>query len=308
MKIYGGHFMKNKLFAAIAVISIFAVTSCDNKNLFGKFHKAGSSSSIEVLLSDANSALANDDPAEAKAIADKILAKDPANSEALYISAAAGLKEAGLDLASIITSVIASTSTLGTDLIPDNINLADLAAATANAVTQLKKIADGQADGTIPSTDVDVNLNLGIVQVLNAATMIFDLDGDGIFGAADDDEPITLTSDFEVVVNTTAIANLKSDTTAQALAIDTVQDAMVLLVGGDIANTLLGGTTTAPVIEADQLDDSGCLDYLSSAVEYIDLGDDNDTIADLKLNVNELTGDTTSASNSTVFDIWDLLQ
>ena len=92
--------MRNKLLAAIAVLGVFAVTSCDNKNIFGKFHKSGSSASIEVLLSDANAALANDDPAQAKAIADKILAKDPNNSEALYISAAAGLKEAGLDLAS----------------------------------------------------------------------------------------------------------------------------------------------------------------------------------------------------------------
>jgi len=230
--------MRNKLFAALAVISVFAVTSCDNKNLFGKFHKAGSSSNIEVLLSDAESALANDDPAEAKAIADKILLKDPNNSEALYISAAAGLKEAGLDLASIITSVIASSDTVSADLIPANIDLASLASATANAVECLKKIADGQADGTIPQDDVDVNLNLGIVQVLNAATMIFDLDGDGLYGEDDTDgtiEPITLTSDFEVVVNTTALANLKTDTTAQALAIATVQNAMVLLVGGELS-------------------------------------------------------------------------
>ncbi|MCD6312138.1 MAG: hypothetical protein J7M11_06740 [Elusimicrobia bacterium] len=292
--------MKNKLFAALAVISVFAVTSCDNKNLFGKFHKAGSSSSIEVLLSDAESALANDDPAEAKAIADKIIAKDPTNSEALYISAAAGLKEAGLDLASIITSVVASTSTLGTDLIPDNINLADLAAATANAVEKLKKIADGQADGTIPQDDVDVNLNLGICQVLNAATMIFDLDGDGLFGDDDSDEPITLTSDFEVTIDTTVLDNLAnsiSSTTAQAQ----VKEVMILLVGENVAMELTGGATVANPA-------GGCLDYLDNALGAIDLGLDNNTIDELKINVDELTGDTTSASNNTVFDIWDLLQ
>jgi len=298
--------MKNKLFAALAVISIFAVTSCDNKNLFGKFHKSGSSSNIEVLLSDAESALANDDPAEAKAIADKILLKDPANSEALYISAAAGLKVAGLDLASIITSVIASSDTVSADLIPAGINLADLASATANAVECLKKIADGQADGTIPQDDVDVNLNLGIVQVLNAATMIFDLDGDGLYGEDDSDEPITLTSDFEVVVNTTALANLKTSISSTT-AIATVQNAMVLLVGGDFTNTLLGGTTSNLMIESEQLDDNGCVDYLGEALEAIDLGLDNDTLDELHDNVEVLNGTSTVAGDSTIFGIWDVL-
>ncbi|MEA2081174.1 MAG: hypothetical protein U9O97_00320 [Elusimicrobiota bacterium] len=289
--------MKNKLFAALAVISVVAVTSCDNKNLFGKFHKSGSSSSIEVLLSDAESALANDDPAEAKAIADKILLKDLNNSEALYISAAAGLKEAGLDLASIITSVMASSDTVSTDLIPEGIDLASLAAATANAVTNLKKIADGGGDGTIPWDDVDVNLNLGIVQVLNAATMIFDLDGDSLYGEDDTDEAITLSSDFEVSIDTAILSSLSGNTTAQ----DQVKDAMILLVGENTAMELTGGATV-------ENPTGGCLDYLDEALGAIDLGQDNDTIDDLKINVDELTGDTTSASNNTVFDIWDLLQ
>ncbi len=292
--------MKNKLFAALAVISIFAVTSCDNKNLFGKFHKSGSSSNIEVLLSDAESALANDDPAEAKAIADKIIAKDPTNSEALYISAAAGLKVAGLDLASIITSVIASSDTVSADLIPSGIDLASLASATAHAVECLKKIADGNADGTIPQDDVDVNLNLGIVQVLNAATMLFDLDGDGLYGEDDTDgtlEPITLNSDFEVTIDTTILSNLSGNTTAQ----DQVKDAMILLVGENVVATLTGGTTVENPA-------GGCVDYLGDALVAIDLGVDNDTIDELQINIDELTGDTTSASNNTVFDIWDLLQ
>ena len=289
--------MRNKLFAAIAVLGVFAVTSCDNKNIFGKFHKSGSSASIEVLLSDANAALANDDPAQAKAIADKILAKDPNNSEALYISAAAGLKEAGLDLASIITNVIASTSTLGTDLIPANINLANLASATANAVTQLKKIADGQADGTIPYNDIDVNLNLGILQVLNAATKIFDLNNDGVFGSDDDpNEPICLTSDFEVEIDTKVLSDLRDNTTAQAQ----VKSVMILLVGENAALELLGEATV-------QNPAGGCLNYLSVALETINLGDDN-MLADLQLNVDELTGGTTTEANNTVFDIWSLLQ
>ena len=128
--------MKIKFFLAIACAGFFILSSCDNKNLFGKFHKAGSSSNVEVLLNDANAALANGDPAEAKQIADKILIQEPNNSEALYVSAAAGLKEAGLDLAGIITNVIVSSNPAHMDpknLIPKNINLADLSAATENS-------------------------------------------------------------------------------------------------------------------------------------------------------------------------------
>ncbi|MBA3065361.1 hypothetical protein KJ633_01085 [bacterium] len=169
--------MKNKLFAAAAVISIFVVTSCDNKNLFGKFHKAGSSSSVEVLLSDANAALANDNPAEAKAIADKILINNPNNSEALYISAAAGLKEAGFDVAGIITSVIGSTSTADADSLLEsfaNLDINAIAKAISKSVEQLKQIADGNTDGVISYKDIDVNLNLGILEVLDAVLNIID--------------------------------------------------------------------------------------------------------------------------------------
>ncbi|PKN00498.1 MAG: hypothetical protein CVU78_00890 [Elusimicrobia bacterium HGW-Elusimicrobia-2] len=170
--------MRNKLFAALAVISVFAVTSCDNKNLFGKFHKAGSSASIEVLLSDANSALANDNPAEAKAIADKILAKDPNNSEALYISAAAGLKVAGFDVAGILISVIGSTATADAGSLLEsfaNLDLNAISKAIDISVQQLKRIADdGDTNGAIADDDIDVNLNLGILEILNAAINIID--------------------------------------------------------------------------------------------------------------------------------------
>lgn len=169
--------MINKLFAALAVISVFAVTSCDNKNLFGKFHKSGSSASIEVLLSDANAALANDNPAEAKAIADKILAKDPNNSEALYISAAAGLKVAGFDVAGILISVIGSTATADAGSLLEsfaNLDLDAIATAINKSVQQLKQIADGNTNGAIAANDIDVNLNLGILEILNAAINIID--------------------------------------------------------------------------------------------------------------------------------------
>ena len=196
--------MRNKLFAAIAVLGVFVVTSCDNKNIFGKFHKSGSSASIEVLLSDANAALANDDPAQAKAIADKILAKDPNNSEALYISAAAGLREAGFDVASIITSVIGSTSTADADSLIqsfENIDLNAIAAAISVSVARLKQIADGNTNGAIAANDIDVNLNLGILEVLDAAVNVIDFNGNGII-LNDDEDVIQVDNNYNVTVKT----------------------------------------------------------------------------------------------------------
>ncbi|MFH1353546.1 MAG: hypothetical protein ABIH68_08235, partial [bacterium] len=60
-----------KIILPLSVLAVFILASCDNKNIFGKFHKAGSSSSTEVLLNDANAALEEDNPAKAKEIADK---------------------------------------------------------------------------------------------------------------------------------------------------------------------------------------------------------------------------------------------
>ena len=300
--------MKIKFFLAIACAGFFILSSCDNKNLFGKFHKAGSSSNVEVLLNDANAALANGDAAEAKQIADKILIQEPNNSEALYVSAAAGLKEAGLDLAGIITNVIVSSNVVGTDLIPKNINLADLSAATENAVKNLKKIADGRADGTIPQNDVDVNLNLGICQVLNAATKIFDLDVDGKFGEDDSDEPIQLTSDFEIKIDTVVLENLKSNTTSQAKAVQQVKDAAIQLIGGAATEKLLG-TTTNVTLTDEEKESKGSIDYLDSALKVLDLGTGNDSITDIKSNVDKVTGSTTTAGGdeNSVLDIWKKL-
>ncbi|MCD6413432.1 MAG: hypothetical protein J7L54_04745 [Elusimicrobia bacterium] len=195
--------MKSKLFTIAVLLGLLVLSSCENKNLFGKFHKRGSSGNVEVLLNDANASLAENDYSKAKEIADEILAKDPDNSEALYISASAELKEAGFDIAGLVTSVISSssTSTDSDSLLEtfESLDVNEVATAISNSVDKLKKIAEGSADGTISADDVDVNLNLGILEVLDAAINIVDFDGDGII-VDDTDDVVQVDENYNVSV------------------------------------------------------------------------------------------------------------
>jgi len=277
-------YVMKKIIIFFSVLAVFILASCDNKNIFGKFHKAGSSSSTEVLLNDANAALEEDNPAKAKEIADKILANEPGNSEALYISAAAGLKEVGFDLGGIITSVIGG-SVEGEDADSllesfENMDLNNVASAINDAVINLKKIADGASDGAIPTDDVDVNLNLGILEVLDAAISLVDFNNNYTI-INDTSDVIQIDEDYNVVIqvegSTYTISDLSNDENSAVLdVLKTMED--------DTGKTI-----------ADKVTDS--IDQISSAVDHlivanekagiVETGDDTSTITDMKKSIDE---------------------
>lgn len=272
-----------KIIMLFSVLAVFILTSCDkNKNIFGRFHKAGSSSSTEVLLNDANAALDQDDPAKAKEIADKILATEPGNSEALYISAAAGLKEVGFDLGGIITSVIGGTSGSDDSLLESfkEMNINDVAAAIDEAVTNLKKIADGNSDGAIPWDDVDVNLNLGILEVLDAVINIVDFDNDGII-IGDDNDIIKINENYDVTVKIgtgtyISIGDIGNPEYAEDLE--------------DLKTTIIEGKTIAEKVTESITQINNAVEHLIIANEkagIVEEGDDTSTITDLQKTIDE---------------------
>jgi len=273
-----------KFIISFLVLAVFILASCDNKNLFGRFHKAGSSSSIEVLLNDANTALEEDNPAKAKEIADKILAKDPGNSEALEISATAGLQEAGFDFGSILTTIMSSGDEADANSILDafkNMDLNNVASAISDAVEKLGVIADGAGDGAIPAGDVAVNLNLGILELLNAAITIIDVDGDGII-IDDDNDVIQIDENYDIKIKVgTGTPKAVTDLTD-----DDINDLKDLnyVVDGDTVT--LAEKLTASI---DQMESA--VDHLIVANEkagIIEEGDDTSTITDMKESIDEM--------------------
>ena len=275
---------------SFSVLAIFILASCDNKNIFGKFHKQGSSSSTKVLLNDANAALDEDDPAKAKEIAEKILASDPGNSEALYISAEAGLKEAGFDLGGIITSVIGGTSGSDDSILESfkELNINDVAGAINEAVTNLKKIADGKSDGAIPADDVDVNLNLGILEVLDAVINIVDFDNDGVI-IEDDGDVIKIDENYDVTVKV-------GTGTGTYISIGDIGNQEY---ADDLENlkttTSIDGKTIAEKVTESVAKIESAVKHLVVANEkagIVEEGDDTSTITDLKKTIDD---DLTSA-------------
>ena len=152
---------KKLLFLAAVVLS-----GCENGNIFSWTHSAGGSNSAEALMSDADKAAYDGSYEDAIKYYDEILRKDPGNSRALYGKASAELKNSGLDLSEIIPSFLEQDESAGKDLL-GSLNLKKLEAGTGEAIDALKAIADGRGDGTIPSDDFDVNLNLGIAIAVN---------------------------------------------------------------------------------------------------------------------------------------------
>ena len=190
-------------FISILLFSLFFVYGCENSNIFSWSHAEGKDKSTESLLVDAQKKLSDGDSADAIELYEEILAKDPDNSEALYGLASAELKNSGLDLASIIPKLISGDDDLegAEDLIAD-LNIGDIADGTDAAVEALKKIADGQGDGTIPADDFDVNLNLGVALALNAVSSLVDW--------AEDIGAVEIKDDFSVIVSDTPPAGTEA--------------------------------------------------------------------------------------------------
>ncbi|NLB35034.1 MAG: hypothetical protein GX817_04345 [Elusimicrobia bacterium] len=154
-----------------AVSALIFLSGCENGNLFSWTHSAGSNKSVDALLADGINAERNKDYDDAIKFFDDVLSKQPGNSEALYGKASSELKNAGLDIASLIPQLINQDTGAAEDLL-SNILAGNLLLATEEAGPALKKIADGRADGAIPSDDFDINLNLGIIYFLHAASLL----------------------------------------------------------------------------------------------------------------------------------------
>ncbi len=194
---------------------------CTNFNLFGWTHKRGGDSSVPALLADAAVALEDEDYAEAIDLYEEILDKDSDNAEALYGLAQAILADAGFSIADIIANLIEenkdsdlfdsssykvfSTSSgqslrraadFGEDnIIPENIDLADLLEATTEVIVLLQQIVDGEADGSISPDNVDVNINLALAYLLHSACLIADTNGNG---RNDSKDVYVVTTDYEI--------------------------------------------------------------------------------------------------------------
>jgi len=188
-----------KLFSIFSLIILLGLAGCQNSNIFGWLHKEGNATSAESLAADAEAALADDNPAKAIEYTEKILAKEPNNSEALYIHAQAVLQQSGFDIGGILSSMIKSGTSGGSsapnlrlmlsqalrrvpsedDLLSsfESLDINAVAQAIGKAVEDLTRIVT-TGDGRIPQNDVEVNLNLGILSVLDAAIKLIDWDGD----------------------------------------------------------------------------------------------------------------------------------
>ncbi len=164
-----------KYVVAILILTFLPFSQgCEGENVFSGFHKSGTDTSTGARLADARKALRDGNYKEALKIYEEILEQDPRNSEALYGKAAAELRAAGLDLRHIFDTLLDlddDDDDGEIDIIDElfgGLGLKNVADATAESVKDLKKIADGKADGTIPPDNYDVNMNLAVLITLNA--------------------------------------------------------------------------------------------------------------------------------------------
>lgn len=251
----------------------FVFYGCSRGNIFSFAHKEGKASSKEALLSDALVALRERDYSTATRYYQELVDRYPNSADALYGYAASVLGEAGLDLPSLLTRVIESEDTLAAprltnviaraaalaptkSLIPEDLDLNRLRTATAEAVNALRKIVEGLTDGAIPADDVDVNLNLAITLVINAACNLIDSNNNGDI-TSDSGDVIEITEDYEVIFHENVIPH------------------------GDAVYCAKIDSAITAVLDA--------LDYLQVALVKSGVASDS-TIAELRQDVNELLG------------------
>ena len=96
---------------SLILLGVIFAGCTKNNNIFSWAHKrSGTPASTEVLMADATSALSDGDYNKALELFEALLEKDPDNAEAIYGYAQALFKDAGVDLASLISSAFASAS------------------------------------------------------------------------------------------------------------------------------------------------------------------------------------------------------
>lgn len=185
--------MKTPILLRIMLVCLtLSLTSCENGNLFGGLHKSGGSGDVKSLSSDAAIAFRDKNYSTALDLYQRILAKEPNNSEALYGAAAAALGTSGLNPGQILTNLAHQTNSgssvngLG-DVIAQSrehfsassgggagsvlagINLDALNSVIDLSICRLQRIRAGASNGVIKQDDIDVTLNLGILFFLRAA-------------------------------------------------------------------------------------------------------------------------------------------
>ncbi|MFW6133954.1 MAG: tetratricopeptide repeat protein [Elusimicrobiota bacterium] len=178
------------------------MSGCENQNIFSWTHRKGAGGSTEFLLADAMKAMEDGDYDRAIEYFNEILEDDPDNAEALYGKAAAELKKAGFDLEELVTKFIGEEGSSEDDLL-GTFNLEDVEEGSGNAADALKKIADGQADGSIPADDFDVNVNLGIALTLHAAS--------DLLLWAQDSGTVEIKDNFSVDIIDDSVSGLKEE-------------------------------------------------------------------------------------------------
>ncbi len=239
---------------------VLIILGCDNGNIFGWTHNKGSNKDTAALLADGDRALRDKDYKKAERYYREILERDPNNSLALYGLAQALAGQSGLDFNSIVTNILNTSTSHGEPLIPNLSDLQRMYGSSQAMIDALEQIASGHADGSIKSNDLDVNANLGVALVINAALGLLDTDRDGQMNGPndlvniDDKYNITLNKDINQLTDGEKTAILAQ-----------VEQAIVDIIGGNKAAAILGPGFSGDTSE------KGALNYLETACNSDDL-------------------------------------
>lgn len=176
--------IRNKVgfYLSLALVLPIMLAGCGgNKNLFAPMHSDGVESNPIVLVADGKAALARGDYTNAEKYFKLAMEHGPTNAEARVGYAEAFLKTKGFSLGKFTTGALdmmnsSSSSSEAIKLLsPEDWGVADfteLEAVLVEVINTLDPIAQGQTDGTIKATDVDVNLTAGLFYVLRFALEI----------------------------------------------------------------------------------------------------------------------------------------
>ncbi|MDI6703778.1 MAG: tetratricopeptide repeat protein [bacterium] len=256
---------KKVLISLVLVFLLSFVTGCERGNIFSWTHKEGESDDVEVLIADAEASMQNGDYEKAKGYYEKVLEKDPTNSEALLGHANTTLKTSEFDFVEFITDAIEKEATGEDPLLPKSIDFNNLNKTVDQMIRDLEKIADGKADGVIQATDPEVNTNLSIAKIINAVMTILDSDGDGNVNEKGEDI-IHVNEDFTVTIEEDLLSELGTEGTKKAM--DQVKIAMVELVGGDRTREILEvGEEDLKINGVDYNNKKGAIDYADVVIK-----------------------------------------
>lgn len=289
------------LFTACCLLLTLFLIGCGNWNIFSWTHKAGTSKDPVVLIADGETALEQGKYDDAIAYFTEVLEQpgQENNSEALYGRAQAEMGELKDDVVDIITSMIEGEELelLNPEGLIDD--LAKLADISEKVVADLRLIADGHADGTIPATNVDVNVNLAIMEVLQASTRILDLNNDGIYGGEGD--VVQVSEDYTVTFHTEDLENM-SDADKE-VAKQQIIESIIDLVGAEEAGKIVGN------IPAERQGDQGAVQHMATAMDEAGLTEElGIDLEEMEESLNDLVDDDNPETEDDLAGLWNALQ